>query len=381
MKEVSEWVARVRRINDDAIAAKKGKSAPPKVQEYFYPLLARGFTPLDLNEHIFAIQPLTPLVQRSGDAGPLVQSLLRIPDEPGITVFSHHALLDELTALICASLGGWVDSVHAFPIDVEGNSLTSFMNAASMVDPNLNKPIGDFPLAPLEKWLTQVASLSSPHDDVLGAAIRLHHGAVLLYEHDLRAAYLLLVAGIEVLSRQYGEAPNDWANWEDSGSWDQLLREIAISGEQASRIRDRLLADKHLRLKLTFRNYASATLPTAFWGRTYSTWNYPHQAPSGLFQAAQLFKQQLLSELVTEDRASLAKALGKSYDLRSGLVHRGATISFWEAAVATDTFVDGTQLLPFAILRLILLELISVELDRQARPLDMPNFKWAYQIS
>lgn len=88
--------------------------------------------------------------------------------------------------------------------------------------------------------MSKIVSLPEPHLSAIATACTLHHGAILLYEKDVRSAYLLLVAAIEVLSRQYGAPPTDWSDWEESSEWEKFMVKIGLSSKQETALRGRL---------------------------------------------------------------------------------------------------------------------------------------------
>jgi hypothetical protein len=203
-----------------------------------------------------------------------------------------------------------------------------------------------------------------PADDLptIGTAASMFHGALMLYATDIRAAYTLLVSGLEILSRKYGDPPKEWTGLEGNARWDALFTDQGFTDTQAFAVRDHLLRDKQLRLKATFRSYVSERLPASFWEQEWSEWNYPLNLPMAKWGEPQEGKKCKVRDFLCADRARLADALGKSYDLRSSFVHSGKWFGPLELTLRLDQQLDTQRPLPFAVMRGILGELLRTEL-------------------
>lgn len=212
---------------------------------------------------------------------------------------------------------------------------------------------------------------------MLGAAAKLHHSAVEVFENDLRAAYLLSVAGIEVLSREFGCPPGDWTAWEGSEVWEETFASAALSEDQRNAMRSRLMSDKQLRLKATFREYASTRIPDSFWDEPWESWMYPYNASEGRWDAPHVIESRVMGDILSRNRGLLSRLLGRAYDTRSGLVHRGALLAIVDSAIPLAATTDPERPLPFPVLRSILRCLIRTELETHGKAAPLPSIRLA----
>lgn len=257
----------------------------------------------------------------------------------------------------------------------EGASEVAFMGYEGIFDSRIQGPFEGSLTTPLTVFLSKLESLSDEHIATLGAALNLHYAATLLFDRDLSAAYVLLVSGIEMLSRAYGLPPERWEEWDQSQDWDAWMDETGIAGAQREALIRRLLKDKQLRLAETFSTYASTRLRPSFWDVDLDGWIYGINLPGGTHAAPHKASSRKIGECIDNDPILLKKALKKSYEARSGFVHSGNPVAFLTSLLFSGNKVQPDAPLPFAILRSILVELIEAKLEETALPSNLLDVK------
>lgn len=370
MKRIADWLVRLR----DAL--------PQNLREDIIRGVVPGNDLFEMREHLIALQPLGPVSSRFGDISPVSGILLRYLDtaETSNNLINRQGVATELGALISLASGRKFEVAMEYPVKIEDSPLTFFFGYAGAIDRKLHGPLpSDLPTR-FESLIRRVASLSVDDLTTLGAAANLHYGSILLYERDIRSAYLLLVAALEVLSRTYGSPSNRWEDWEGSRSWDNLFTQIALTTDQGEAIRQHLLRDRQLRLKATFRNYASRELPDSFWDDPWLEWTYGRSLPQDSWTDPQVTEKRV-HEILPRDRALLYNALGKTYDLRSGLVHRGEDLSVIDTALRHAVPVEDGKPLPYAMLRAILVKILEMEIENRSSIVDIPDIKLSWKDS
>ena len=220
----------------------------------------------------------------------------------------------------------------------------------------------------------QLASLDGDVESAITTAIHLHYGAVLLFDRDLAAAYTLLIAGLETLSRQFGKPPTAWADWDKSPVWDKFITRQKLTPEQAGALRTELLRDRQIRLKQTFVNYVADRLPGDFWEMPWQDYMYMIDAGQGTWGEGSWQEERIVADYLPRDREVLKKALKASYDARSSFVHSGQRIVNKYGQLRSLAYLnDGDQPLGFAVLRSILTAIIFLELEQNAVPYELPD--------
>lgn len=221
--------------------------------------------------------------------------------------------------------------------------------------------------------------MSSKKQRVLQEAISLHYGAILLYELDLAAAYTLVVAGLEALSREFGTPPSGWSKWENSTNWEEFMKELHLKQDQKEMIRARLMRDKQLRLKETFVNYVTETLPDSMGDESWKEWMYEiaiNPTHSDFIPGkGQWARDDKVRDHLTTDRDLLRAALKKTYNARSGFVHEGKRTINFLTHLQNTLVPDYNKPLPFSILRTILSTLIRHELKRNSKDFVFPTLE------
>lgn len=363
MKTLVAWLRRIQAATADDLGFAEFRIWIP------------GFVPLSLADCILYCEPRPTGPQPVDGSSPTALSILRILDMPNFAtnVNERHRLGAELAGLLTLALGRRIEVGHEVLINVPQLGRTIRMPFTHSVDRTVLGPIPEDPRARIEDLLTTVLGLVDHDLEVIGAASSVFHSAILLFDSDVRAAYSLLISGIELLSREYGAPPKDWNSWDQAAAWDALLADINVTAPQAESIRARLLQDKQLRLKATFRSYASTRLPSAFWAASWQEWSYGVCANTETRTVAVPDPENTVADLFPEDREGLSRALGKSYDLRSAFVHQGDWLELFQLSTRAQTPVDLESPLPFSVLRAILGELILVEARARSARTPLPD--------
>ena len=248
-----------------------------------------------------------------------------------------------------------------------------FLSLGHMSDKRLEAPAGTDLMERLSDLAFRVASLPNEPADVVLAALQMHYAACILAPVSPTSAYMSVVAGIEALSRKFGNPPHAWSEWDMARRWDRFIVEAELSAKQSDLLRARLMKDQHLRLAETFAEYGSARLPESFWTNENVEWLYVGDGAGGYRPGYEQSRYQF-SELLPTDRHTLKACLKQSYRLRSQFVHTGESevtylTPFGPRKRRQDSETDDEKAsehiapLPFAALRSILTSLISCELD------------------
>lgn len=367
MSEIVDWVQRLKELE---------RKSSANVAANFRRILIPGWEPIELdgflrteaqgNVPVFGGTPTSFSVLEWLDnaSGESVQMLSELPSQIGalLTLVSDRKVivLDELSAK------------H------ENTNILTFMPMRQHADARLVSPLvlkeGETINQLFTDELSKLCSLPSKQQTALVEAINLHYGAVLLYELDLAAAYTLVVAGIETLSKAFSTPPTGWSKWDQSEKWDAFMKEIKLTEAQRTQVRERLLSERQILLKQTFVNYAVQELPDSMWDEEWREWMYTIDASAGTYSKdGSWTKDDKVRDHITDDREKLRTAIRKSYDARSGFVHQGKREINLLSHIQGTLVVDYTKPLPFSFLRTILSALIRQELNRQSKPFSLPE--------
>jgi hypothetical protein len=361
MKRLRAWIERL------------GSESFGSLVEHRFRVIVQGIDSQRRTGTLIGLEPLGRLPSRPGDTTPKSALLLRFLDTPRPGLESG-LIANELGALLTLVSGCRIEVAMELALSAPPSPGIYFMGIGG--DPTVNGPIPDSSFAVLSDYLSRLSSLDSDDLAALAAAADLHYGAVILAEQDQRAAYVLLVAGLEVLSRRFGAPPASWCDWDLADTWEVLFDRASLSPSQAQAIRDHLMRDRQLRLAATFREYASRSLPEGFWDYPLTTHSYGVHLPQGTRDEL-LTDTREIETLVPRDRETLAQALNKTYALRSGIMHRGQEIALFEIGVKSGVPIAADQPLPYAVLRSILATLIRYELERLGQPTPLPDIQTA----
>lgn len=135
------------------------------------------------------------------------------------------------------------------------------------------------------------------------------------------------------------------------------------------------MCNKQLRLGATFRGYASARLSDDFWSKPLEQWIYGINANDGYWLPPVKLQSRSISDVLPKDRPGLRRSLGRSYALRSSVVHEADWVELMTLASPPAPPLDLSRPLPFPILREILAELIWLELSSRSTPCQLPDFQ------
>lgn len=366
MNLIAEWLSRLR------------NAAREDLRETVVRAVIPGQSPLHLTDTLIKIEPLGPVAPRPGATDPHFASLLRFFDTQPLGLKNLY-LASDIGAAISLVSDRKFDVALELPVSVEGSpNQVTFLSLGPTSDFRCRGPFPPDLKERFISFLQRVDSLPTADRDVLGSASRLHYGALVISEADLRSAYLLLVAALEVLSREYGSPPNDWLDWESARNWDQVFESVALNDQQASRLRAELMRDKHLRLKATFRTYVTDTLPKSFWDEPWEDWHQTiHIGPNATRWGNPKKSVKDLQEILPHDRALLHRVLGNTYDLRSGAVHRGVEPEHYDVGIKAAVSISKSDVLPYALLRHIVATLIRYELEcRSTEGSKLPDIRF-----
>lgn len=367
MSEMTDWVERL-------------KGAKPPYSSYvptFHRITSPGWEPLDFGGFVKVEgQGVAPLITGT-PRGVSVLGRIDIGQNPAVPAIS--LLPTEIGALMSLVADRKIEVHNELSAGVEGTNTQLFLPISHQADARLVSPIslpsGETVDSLFRNSLSQLCSLKPKQQKAISQAVSLHYGAVLLYESDLAAAYALIVAGIETLSRVFSTPPTGWSKWDQSQAWDEFMKGIELTGDQKIELRDRLLKDKQILLKQTFVNYAVQEVPDSMWEDDWREWMYQIDADSGQYIPGKgnWSKDGKVKDHLTTDRDKLRTAIKKSYDARSGFVHEGKRGINLMSHIQTSLVADYTKPLPFSHLRTILSTLIKYELARQSEPYNLPD--------
>jgi hypothetical protein len=364
MQTTIAWLDRLRGASSD-------------IQATYHRVVVPGFTPLEMNECIIAAQGIGPMPSILSRSSPEVLSQLRLPEIPSQSAggLTNRQLIAELSAILSIALDRRIEILQETSIDVAPLRKIIFLPYNQAIDRTILAPLPGGECARVQTLLASIAGLGEMDAETIGAAATLLHGALLLFDRDLGAAYTLLVGGIEVLSRAYGDPPSAWSEWDQAADWDRFIVESALNDVQAASLRTQLMHDRHLRLKATFRSYASQTLPDSFWEKSWPEWMWGVNANRAEWTEGTQIGARLVADFLPRDRELIARALGRSYDVRSGVVHKGKWIRPMELILPPAGYVEGNAPLPFAVLRSMLSELIKAEIEARSTGIELPELQ------
>lgn len=335
-----------------------------------------GEHPLDVADWLLSIDPQGPLSHDMRSTCPESWSIIRVPDLPqrGINLHDRHRFASDLACFLSLALDRRVVIPIDIAVSIPGLSNINFLPVSQVVDQGIIGPLPTDSKNRLAAFLTAVVGLSDIDQEHIGAAASAYHGALLLFDREPRAAYALLVAGIEALSQSYGAPPTEWKDWDESSKWEAFFVEQGLTESQVGSFQN-MLMHKHLKLGETFRNYASTRLGDDFWQKPLDRWIYGVDANTGQQLPAQNMQGGRVVDVLPQDRDNLKKRLKESYNLRSGVVHSANWVELMTLAPPPAPPLGAKCPLPFPILRLILSELIWLELSSRSKPSKLPDFQ------
>lgn len=271
----------------------------------------------------------------------------------------------DLAAILALACGRKVAFANEVPMKYANAEWTWFLEAGHAFDNELYGPVeGDI----RTRFVNIVQALVAlPEKQALsfGGAVRMRNAACCLVEADFSSAYGLLIAAIETLSEAFGDKRTSWEHWDKHAQWDAFIGQLSLNDEHAAELRKRLLADRHIRLRLTFAEYAASNLSESFWQERYFRYTpqYAVDADDARPNGGSWREEGSISTLVPADRDELRKRLKLSYDARSQVFHQSTRLD----QISVMPFPSAvTQLLPFRGLRRILDHLLWREISKGA---------------
>jgi hypothetical protein len=291
----------------------------------------------------------------------LMSFFIALPSDPMTVGRIARALGAQLSYLLDRRM----DVLAEVSIHMEESDRLTFIPMSGLPDRALLAPI-DAEYSEVDQLLRDHLSVLCGLDEadynVLNSALDMHHGACLLLDRDIASAYTLVVAGIEALSRRFGEPPTDWSDWDLSDVWDRFSVSEGLDTRQADALRAALMNDRQLRLNETFSTYASERLPASFWEGRWRDWVPDVTMPEGTLTGGHWEHETSVADLVPPDRQELKRALRRSYQARSGFVHTGDRAVNLSSEFFARAAHHAIGHLTFPALRLVLRALIAEEL-------------------
>jgi hypothetical protein len=365
LQKIANWL--------DRIAALK----PDEAKESIYRVILPGDETVGFTDTIVKLEHIGVAPARPGSTNPDTISILRLFDTspPGLV---PALVAQELGAVLALASDRRVEVAMEIMLAVQGRPPTErhLLPLGSVVDRRARGPFDERLRKQFTELVSRVPSLGKDDVAALGAATNLHYGAMLLCEYDLSSAYTLIVAGLEILSRAYGQPPKSWKDWEDSEAWDQVLADQALSPDQAAAIRAQLMKNRPLRLRATFRDYVVSRLPSSFWSEPWVEWTRQVNIKDGKFSWGPLQRHERAMNSILTDRDTLYAALGRSYDLRSKAVHEGQGVGLFEVALKDATPIRSNEPVTYPILRQILRTLVQYEIEQRSAPGFLPDIRF-----
>jgi hypothetical protein len=273
-----------------------------------------------------------------------------------------------LGALMTFLLDRRVEVLNEYAIKAEDRPETVFLPSWDIYDRRLAQKIEGQDLHQgIRTALGLILPMNRKQQRAISAALEMHYWSCHLLAGDLRTSYTLAVGAIELLSRAFGNPPEDWNDWNESTSWNEHMESIGLSEDQKEKIKEKLMQGNHLALQETFTQYASSRLPEEFFDRKWPTYIADFDLEKGIIKGYIASEDEVkVRDLIPGGREELKVALKKSYSARSNWIHAGKHgIEFIEAVHYPRRKGDKAKPLPFAILREILTCLITEEMVAQ----------------
>ena len=371
MEELFEWLDRL-----DAVTPQDANALSESMKRVSSP------SPLAFDRSVVRIvdtgQALYPFGQVPSNFGVLAW-LDRIPEGQSL---GDQALAAQIGALLTLATNRRIQvAASDVTLTMQGSTERTFLPSAHVLDSSLAGPVPADVKSRFEKLAGALYGLDRHDREVIGAATELHYASALLFDLDPNAAYALCVAGTERLSRAYGNAPAEWSAWEDASRLDGVFADLSLSTEAAQRLREEILANRHLRLRQTFASYVTTSLPESFWDAEVESYHPAiRMEPTGrsTFEKMQPGVTTPIGRFVPQDRHTLRVQLLASYDARSSYVHEGrqgaaTLVSTLQPMIGIEP--ERRQPIAFAGLRQILVTLILLEVNARSKSRPLPRIQ------
>ena len=368
----------VRRLSTLDAAAKHKPALALRSRRIVVPEAAR----FSLDGTLIRTLPIEPAMLFDCPGGPLELAQLLIwldlTDANEGSAFGDNDLGVDLAAVLALATGRRVAFANEVPTKYELSPQTTFLSINHMFDGELHGPVEIDTRDRFGRIVRALAALPERRALDLGGAIRMRNAACCLVQADHSSAYGLLVVALETLSRAFGNPSSSWGDWEQAADWDGSMLNLGLSGNQAQRIREKLMDNKQIRLKRTFVDYIFNGLSQSFWEQRY--FNYTPtiamDANDARHAGGSWEDAGPVAQFVPTDHGELRRRLGKSYDARSEVFHQSVRLE--QVALLPVPGVTK-QPLPFAGLRRILDHLLWQEIEISARDAPaLPDFQVVY---
>ncbi|MFE6255137.1 hypothetical protein [Agromyces sp. NPDC057865] len=370
MPEILDWLARLATLD----VAEPGSI---KTHGANFRLIATA--PLDFDDSFVRVISAEKMVESFGSL-PMPMSVLSFMDTGESDAFGDQTLASQLGAVLTFATRRRVRVASAeVPLQMEGSSIMTFL-PSTIVDREMLGPPEVDPKSAFERLLMDLAGLPDEHSGAIVSAIESHYAATQLYDIDLHTAHTLLVAGIETLSGHFEPEAATWSTFIDAERWDGFFEELALSQEQADRMRHELLSDKHTRLRQRFVSYVIDRLTPDFWGvsvRDYTPGLTMTAESGGEYTGMSEGRSIPIENFVPMDEAVLRRRLLATYDARSKFVHTGSKSidqsSVLRSSVGSE--MKRTEPIGFSGLRRILEWAIRHEISSHMRDSQLPSIR------
>lgn len=355
---IKQWALNLRSL---------GPERPPRtfVQRMLHP----GLVPASGNG-ITAALPIGQLYVAGENCQSLV--LLHVLDgEPAsgeeTNAHTRDALLGGLLTLVADRR---CQVLPEMSLKVQGQPQTVFYPLTGHLDSLLGAPMPDWIEIErdVREALARISSLQDEDAEAVCSAMHLHYCASLLLPRDMTGAYALVVAGLETLAMRFGNPPKSWEAWDQSDSWEKFFKSQELTEKQSSAFRERLIADKHMRLAETFGTYVSERLPAGFWEEEVKNYVWGIDGTTGVPLEGSWTEGEPRDRHFGDNRAKVKQAFKKAYNARSQFMHAGRqTVSFVDDLFGDDSDRNRSRV-SFAQARAALRRLILLELDELGDP-------------
>lgn len=289
---------------------------------------------------------------------------------------ANSLLARSVGAVLSLALDRSIEVPAELPWTVQDSGITSFLPLDVGYDRVLHGPLPEINIIneTFEELASKIGGLQEEDVVTIGSAIEMHYGACLIYKHDISSAYVLVVGALETLSARYADPAIDWNAWDKAPDWDEFAKQQDLTQEQRKALREKLLADRQIKLGERFANYVEGAFANRTWLQDWEEWTWSIDGSTGDFSGGGWAQNPNIRTSVPEEPRELRKAIKKSYAARSGFVHSGKQdINLPAEAARQVQSYEGKEPLPFTVLRAALARLIRQELDTRAGTFEFPD--------
>ena len=342
----------------------------------------RALVPTDsapnLTDFLIASHPLGVTLGAPGDRPRSALLLQYLDTQPEINIHISRGLTADLAALASFVSRRRFQLIPEVALSVEGKpGQLTFVSYDDMFDRRIDAPVSNEFQSLFAAAMGRLRTIDAKPLGFIAAAIRFHYASVLLFDREISAAYSLLVAGVEILSRGFGEPPSDFASWDASATWGRVFTDATLNQTQREAIVGQLMRNRELRLGETFATYGSTAPRDGFFDEPIEEWvlEVIHDANGGRWGSGDWHEPRVVGAEVPRDRAELRASLNATYELRSRYVHEAERLDVNSLVKPWSRTPAPGAPLTYAGLRLVLCELIAVELSRHGEDGPLPDIR------